>query len=85
MAGMPICPGCERQFPYDRLHVHERYCGGIWGPEELGRRSAEGLERRLVALEERFDDRLRDLETDIERRLLWLEKKRQDSRPAQPD
>lgn len=71
---MPVCPGCEQQIAYDRLDLHERYCDGIWSANEVKSRAAEQLERRLLAVEDRIDGRLRDLESDVERRLVRLEK-----------
>lgn len=71
---MPVCPGCEQQIAYDRLDLHERYCDRIWSANEVESRVAEQLERRLLAVEDRIDGRLRDLESDVERRLVRLEK-----------
>ena len=68
---MPICPGCERSVPYDRLDVHQRYCGGIWGESSPA----------AVAIE-RLDRRLRRIEDDIEQRLVKLD--RRGSRERRP-
>ena len=62
---MPICPGCERSVPYDRLDVHERYCGGIWGQPSPA----------AVAIE-RLDRRLQRSEDDVEERLVQLDRRR---------
>lgn len=76
---MPICPGCEQTVSYDRLDIHERYCDGIWS-DEVGQRSIERLERRILALERRLDAQVRELESDVERRLLRLEKSQKGQR-----
>ena len=62
---MPICPGCERSIPYDRLDVHERYCGEIWGKRPAGAGAIEMLDRRLQRIE-----------ADLERRLAVLDRRR---------
>lgn len=64
---MPTCPGCEKELSYERLDIHQRYCGGIWSKAEM-ERSPERIERRLVNLETRLDERLRTLEADRDRR-----------------
>ena len=66
---MPICPGCERSVPYDRLDVHERYCGGIWGQSSPAAIAIERLDRRLQRIEE-----------DVEERLVKLDRRRRESR-----
>ena len=66
---MPICPGCERSVPYDRLDLHERYCGGIWGQPSAA----------PVAVE-KLDQRLQRIEADLERRLARLERRRSGGR-----
>ena len=55
---MPICPGCERSVPYDRLDVHQRYCGGIWGESSPAAVAIERLDRRLKRIEEDVEERL---------------------------
>jgi len=55
---MPICPGCERSVPYDRLDVHERYCGGIWGQPSAAAIAVEKLDRRLQRIEADLEQRL---------------------------
>ena len=55
---MPICPGCERSVPYDRLDVHQRYCGGIWGETSPAAVAIERLDRRLKQIEEDVEERL---------------------------
>lgn len=52
---MPICPGCERSVAYDRLDLHERYCGGIWGEPAPAPAVMERIERRLQRLEAELD------------------------------
>lgn len=69
---MPICPGCERSVPYDRLDVHERYCGGIWGQSSPA----------AVALE-RLDRRLQRMEDDVEQRLVQLDRRSRSARERQ--
>ena len=66
---MPICPGCERSVPYDRLDLHERYCGGIWGQPSAAAVAVEKLDRRLQRIE-----------ADLERRLAELERRRRRGR-----
>lgn len=61
---MPICPGCERSVPYERLDVHERYCGGIWGQPSPAAAAIERLDRRLQELE------------NVEQRLVQLDRRR---------
>lgn len=65
---MPICPGCERSVPYDRLDVHERYCGGIWGQPSPAALAVEKLDRRLQRIEADVEKRLATLERRRERR-----------------
>lgn len=77
---MPICPGCEQIVPYGRLDAHVRYCDGIWIADEGENSTTEYLERRLMNLEKRLDDRVRELETDVERRLSGLEETREERR-----
>lgn len=79
---MPICPGCERRVPYDRMGIHERYCEEIdRGAAGLGER-VEALNRRLRAVENRLDRRLRRLESDLERRVTELEQGLNDTAAA---
>lgn len=61
---MPICPGCERQVPYRRLGVHQRYCEGIGGTHRGAGAGAatELLDERLTRIEERVEERLGELE-----------------------
>ena len=59
---MPICPGCERSVPYDRLDVHERYCGDIWGQSSPAAIALERLDRRLQRIEADIDQRLAAME-----------------------
>lgn len=79
---MPICPGCERTVSYDRLDSHERYCDGIWSATRAGSRSLERMERRITALENRIDRRLRDVEFDVEQKLDRIERAALSAREA---
>lgn len=69
---MPICPGCQQPVSYDHLKVHERSCAGLQITDEISSCTVEQLERRLIALETRFDNEVRGLETDVEHQLLSL-------------
>lgn len=73
---MPICPGCERSVPYERLDLHQRYCEGIRGGEKDRRRAVERLDQRLAAVEVRLDRQFRQFERDLERRLTEVERSR---------
>jgi hypothetical protein len=73
---MPVCPGCEREVPYDQLDIHERYCHQIWTCDGAESRAVERLERQLADLEKQFDGQLQEFETDIEHRIGLLERTR---------
>lgn len=73
---MPICPGCEQQIPYRRLAIHVRYCEGIGGTDRRGGAATERLDARLTGVEERVEERLRE----IDRRLARAERTREDAR-----
>jgi hypothetical protein len=60
---MPICPGCERAVPYDRLATHEQYCAGLADDPE---RQIERLDRRISEAERRMYRRLRALEAELD-------------------
>lgn len=60
---MPICPGCERTVPYDRLPTHEQYCTEL---DTDRNRQLERLERRIEETERRMYRRLRALEAELE-------------------
>lgn len=79
---MPICPGCERTIPYDRLDLHERHCLGIWSAARFVSPSIERLEAQLTAMETHLDGRLRSLEEDVNQRLGRLERRAGNRRPG---
>lgn len=67
---MPMCPGCRQPVSYDHLKIHERSCNGLQSAEDINSCTIEQLERRLIALETRLDNQIRDLEADAEQQLL---------------
>lgn len=77
---MPICPGCERVVPYNRLVIHEHLCDGIWGVKDGGAIPGEGLERRFDDLERHLDGRIREIKEDLDRRFNDLEGNRRKQR-----
>ncbi|SEO77897.1 hypothetical protein SAMN05216388_101926 [Halorientalis persicus] len=62
---MPICPGCERPVPYDRLATHEQYCAEL-GADTSHVRKIERLDRRISDAERRMYRRLRALEAELD-------------------
>ncbi|WP_424020034.1 hypothetical protein ACOZ4N_20110 (plasmid) [Halorientalis pallida] len=62
---MPICPGCERPVPYDRLATHEQYCTEL-ADDASRARKIERLDRRISEAERRMYRRLRALEAELD-------------------
>lgn len=61
---MPICPGCEKRVPYNRLDIHERYCKELTDQPDQGR--VEALDRRLRAIEQQLNRRMVKLESRLQ-------------------
>lgn len=62
---MPICPGCERPVPYDRLATHQQYCTEL-AADESRDQTIERLDRRISDAERRMYRRLRALEAELD-------------------
>ena len=61
---MPVCPGCERDVPHDRLDIHVQHCAHLDGGDEAAMSAIEQLDRRLSTIERAMQYRIQQLEAD---------------------
>jgi hypothetical protein len=66
---MPICPGCERNVSYQELDVHERYCDGPSSTTTDSTDPPEQFEAKITYIEDEVDERLSELEKELQREL----------------
>ena len=64
---MPICPRCERNVSYQELDVHERFCEGSPRGEPGATASREQLEAKITYVESQVEDRIDELEKELQR------------------